>query len=58
MENRLSVAGSDPTPCWPHPQLVTPGTCSNYLKITTYYLILEWRLVGPLSQACPPGSNL
>jgi len=28
-------------------------------KITTYYLILEWQLMGPLAKlAPPPGSNL
>jgi len=25
----------------PDPQIVTPVICTNYFKITTYYLILE-----------------
>jgi len=37
----------------PVPQVVTPVTCSSYFKIMTYYLILEIRLVGPLTKLAP-----
>jgi len=40
------------------PQVIIPITYSNYFKITIishkiYYLILEWRSVGPLAKLAP-----